>query len=144
MTKSIRQYLMICFSVTYLTWGTLAFFSNVMKVTFSEYAWMYVLYVIGVIAPAISAVTVQVRNEEYTFKQALLRIVKPPRKLTDVMLVVILAFLFQVVPFLIYGGQRTTSLINIFVFIPIYFIIGGLEEVGWRGYWLEHIIAETK
>lgn len=143
MTKNIRQYLIICFLITYISWGILAVYSNIEQISFSEYTWMYILYIIGVIAPAISAVIVQVKNKEHTLKEALLRIIQPSKNISDILLICIAVFSFDILPFLIYGGQQTASFINVFLCIPTFLIIGGLEEVGWRGYWLEHIITNT-
>lgn len=77
MTKTIRNYLIICFSITYASWGILAIYTHLEQISFYKYTWMYILYILGVLAPAISAVIIQVRNKEYTLKDALLRIIHP-------------------------------------------------------------------
>ena len=57
--NAIVRYLIICFCITYLSWGCVAFYSRAQNVNFNTYTWMLILYVLGVISPAISAIFVE-------------------------------------------------------------------------------------
>lgn len=142
--KNITAYLALCFLITYITWGSIAVYSQLYNVNFTEYAWMYVLYIIGVLSPAISATIIQCKLNHYTLKQNISYIFKKPNNKIDWFICLLLSFLFSFLPYILMGGEKLGSIINIFISIPMFFIIGGLEEVGWRGFLLENILSNTK
>ncbi len=57
--NATKRYLIICFGITYLSWGSIALYSRIKNVNFNEHTWMLVLYFIGVISPAISAIFIE-------------------------------------------------------------------------------------
>ena len=53
------QWLMLTMYVPKDLWGSIALYSRIKNVNFNEHTWMLVLYFIGVISPAISAVFIE-------------------------------------------------------------------------------------
>lgn len=140
----VKKYLILCFSITYITWGAIAAYSQIYNVNFNEYSWMYALYIIGVLGPAISVIWIGIKSEKYTLKRILTYICQPPRHKRDWIFCVIISIAFSVIPFVIFGGEKLGSFINLLIYLPTFFVIGGLEEIGWRGFWLEQVIKEKK
>lgn len=136
--KIIRKYLIICFGITYISWGLVAYYSRTQQINFNEYTWMLLLYIFGVISPAISAIYIEKKEEGKSWKEIFSNIFKRPRHKSDWLIALGAVTSLQILPFFICGGEKLGSFINLLFLIPIFFIIGGLEEVGWRGFWLEH------
>lgn len=144
MNSSIKRYLLWCFGITYLAWGGLAICSRLLDAPFSNYTWMYIVYVVGVLSPAIAAVIVWVKKEGKGARQVSRQLFRLPKHRSDWLLLLVVVATFQALPYLFFGSHMTTSFLNVFLYIPIFVIIGGLEEVGWRGFWLEHILVDNK
>lgn len=102
--KNITAYLALCFLITYITWGSIAVYSQLYNVNFTEYAWMYVLYIIGVLSPAISATIIQCKLNHYTLKQNISYIFKKPNNKIDWFICLLLSFLFSSLYF--YGWRK--------------------------------------
>ena len=47
--NAIVRYLIICFCITYLSWGCVAFYSRAQNVNFNTYTWMLILEMINAI-----------------------------------------------------------------------------------------------
>lgn len=135
--KLIQKYLLVCFIITYLAWGIVACYSRVKEVNFNKYNWMIILYALGVIAPAVSAIFVQRKIEKKKWKNILSEIIKLPKNKSDWIIVLMMVFITQILPYFIWGGKIAGSFINLIIFIPMFLVIGGLEEIGWRGFWLK-------
>lgn len=144
MNKTVRSYLLLCFALTYFACGGLAVYTRLNNMLFSDYTWMYVVYVIGVISPAIAAIFVWIRKERYTLKQVRQHLFKFPRHRIDWLLMIGVVAAFQLLPYAFFGLRMTGALTNVFLYIPTFIIIGGLEEVGWRGFWLEKLLVNQK
>lgn len=142
--NKITKYLILCFNITYIAWGAIAIYSQLYNVKFTEYIWMYFLYIIGVLSPAISAITIQKRIEKCTIKQSISYIFKKPIHKSDWLLCLLSASLFSILPYIFIGGQKLGSFLNILFSLPMFFFIGGLEEVGWRGFMLENLLSNNK
>ncbi|MFH5778961.1 hypothetical protein [Heyndrickxia oleronia] len=56
--KKIRNYLILTFLLTYVSWGIMIMYTQVNNVPFSSSIFMLILYVIGVVGPAIGAIVV--------------------------------------------------------------------------------------
>ena len=135
--KLIFKYLALCFGITYIAWGIVACYSRINKVNFNEYNWMIFLYTLGVISPAISAIYMQKKIENKKWKEIFYNIIKLPSCKIDWLIVLLIVSITQVLPYFIFGGKIIGSFINLIIYIPMFIIIGGLEEIGWRGFYLE-------
>ncbi|GIN39150.1 hypothetical protein [Heyndrickxia oleronia] len=56
--KKIRNYLILTFLLTYVSWGIMIMYTQVNNVPFGSSSFMLILYVIGVVGPAIGAIVV--------------------------------------------------------------------------------------
>jgi membrane protease YdiL (CAAX protease family) len=132
--KEIRRYLLLTFALTYLFWGSIGVYTQIKNVSFNSSAIMLVLYVAGVISPAISAIAVKKHSlTEEEFKIFIRNILSPVKKLNWYIVAVLMVLFFKIVQFSIFGGEKVASAYMILLQLPIYILIGGLEEVGWRG-----------
>ena len=57
--KEIIKYLIMTFTLTYLLWGSIALYTQINDKPFNTSLVMMVLYVLGVISPAISGIIVK-------------------------------------------------------------------------------------
>lgn len=133
----IKRYLFICFGITYLSWGSVALYSRIKNVNFNEHTWMLVLYFIGVISPAISAIFIEKTNEKKKCKEIIKEIFKLPVHKSDWVIGLVMVCVLQLLPYFVWGGEIMSSFVNLIVLIPMFLIVGGMEEIGWRGFWLK-------
>lgn len=135
--NAIKKYLIICFCITYLSWGSIALYSRIKNINFNENTWMLVLYFIGVISPAISAVFIEKTYEKKTNKEVIKGIFRLPVHKSDWLIGLAAVCVLQLLPYFVWGGEIMSSFANLFFLVPMFLIIGGMEEIGWRGFWLE-------
>lgn len=135
--SATKRYLIICFSITYLSWGSIALYSRIKNVNFNEHTWMLVLYFIGVISPAISAVFIEKIYEKKKYKEVIKGIFRLPVHKGDWIIGLVVVCALQLLPYFVWGGEILSSFANLIFLVPMFLIIGGMEEIGWRGFWLE-------
>lgn len=135
--NAIKRYLIICFDITYLSWGSVALYSRIKNINFNEHTWMLVLYFIGVISPAISAIIIQKTYEKKKYKEIVKEIFKLPVHKSDWIIGLVVVCVLQLLPYFVWGGEIMSSFVNLIFLIPMFLIIGGMEEIGWRGFWLK-------
>ena len=135
--NAIVRYLIICFCITYLSWGCVAFYSRAQNVNFNTYTWMLMLYVLGVISPAISAIFVERTYEKKKYKEIIKGIFRLPSHKSDWVIGLIAVSVLQLLPYFVWSGEIVSSFVNLVILIPMFLIIGGMEEIGWRGFWLK-------
>ncbi|EIT84880.1 CAAX amino terminal protease family protein [Fictibacillus macauensis ZFHKF-1] len=137
----VRKYLVATFSITYLFWGIIAIYTQVNQSPFSSSVMMYVFYVVGVIGPAIGAITVKKTSESKAdFRTFLRSCYKPPRALTPYVYMIVIVLFFSFLPYFIVGGEQGLPIQYILLQIPAFIIIGGFEEIGWRGVLLPELL----
>ncbi|MCM3782033.1 CPBP family intramembrane metalloprotease [Neobacillus mesonae] len=130
----VNRYSLLTFLITYTLWGIVAIYTQWRDVTFGSSIPLILLYVLGVLSPAISALTINKRmvsrEEFYSFCR---NCFTPPKKFTWYVFVLVVTVIFQLLPYVIFGGERTGPLYLIALQFPLYILIGGMEEIGWRG-----------
>lgn len=132
--KEIRRYLLITFTLTYVFWGSIGVYTQVKNVSFNSSALMLIIYIAGVISPAISAIAVKKQSlTKVEFNVFIRNIISPVKRIDWYIAAVLMVLLFKMIPFSISGGAKVASIYMILLQLPLYFIIGGLEEIGWRG-----------
>lgn len=144
MISAIKRYLIICFSITYLSWGSIALYSRIKNVNFNEHTWMLVLYFIGVISPAISVVFIEKIYEKKKYKEIIKGIFRLPVHKRDWIIGLVGVCVLQLLPYFVWGGEILSSFANLIFLVPMFLIIGGMEEIGWRGFWLERELQINK
>jgi membrane protease YdiL (CAAX protease family) len=132
--KEIKNYIISTFILTYISWGIVVIFTQVNKIPFGLSTPMLILYIIGVISPAICAIAVKSKEaSKEEFKYFLKNIIRPSRYLVWYIIIVVFAIIFKLVPFFLFGGIKRLPVYMILLQLPLFILIGGLEEIGWRG-----------
>lgn len=132
--KENRFYLLLTFFLTFLFWGILVFYTQSSSKPFNTSFVMIIFYVLGVVSPAIAGVIVKKRAlSKSAFKAFLKNIVFPSKKWLWYIVLVAVVLCFKMIPFLAFGGEKITFIYMVLLQLPLYVLIGGLEEIGWRG-----------
>ena len=138
--KEIKKYLILTFTSTYVIWGIIVLYTQTNNKSFSSSFAMLILYIAGVISPAICAIAVQkkiMKKEE--FKVFLKNIILPSNKLIWYVMSIMLIVFFKLFPFWVFGGIKKAKIYIILLQLPLFILIGGLEEIGWRGFLLPNL-----
>lgn len=133
MTK-LNKYLIITFLFTYIVWGIIIAYTQISNISYSTSIFMLILYIIGVLAPMFTALILNKKmNSSDEFYQFLKNSFIPPKNYKWFIFIVIITAIFQLLPFSLLGGEKNGPLYLMVLQFPLFIIIGGLEEVGWRG-----------
>lgn len=133
----VKRYLLVTFSITFLFWGTIAVYTQLENVPFSSSIIILILYLLGVIGPAIASIIVRKKHESREdFRKFLKSCYRPPKKIKWYLFVLIIVFVSSLLPYFIVGGEQVAPVLNILFSIPLFILVGGLEEIGWRGFML--------
>lgn len=127
--KQTITYLIITFSITYSAWGFIAMYTQSYQVEFSKVSFLYLFYILGVIAPMIGAIIV---NIKFNLKNFMKSIFLPKIDIFTFLFILVMAFLTRILPYILESKVVSFSFI-IFLQIPLFILFGGLEEIGWRG-----------
>lgn len=135
MFKKICQYLLLTFAITYLFWGLDIVLSCLGLYEHPAYNIGLVFYIIAACAPAIAVFTLwqkeSGRRGLHYFLKTVFGFYNPV--IEPALMVVFLLLRFGI-PFLFSDVRITGSWWQVVLFIPVMFLFGGFEEVGWRGY----------
>ena len=133
--KKICKYLIISFAVTYLFWGIDIILSCLGLYEHPGYNFGIVFYIIAACSPAIAVFIIWQRDSEKKgiryFVKTIIRLSDPVIELS--LLIIFLAIRFGI-PFLFGDVIITGRWWQVVLFIPVMFLFGGFEEIGWRGY----------
>ena len=122
-------YLIITFGITFLTWGSIAIYTQINQVEFSDVPILYLFYILGVIAPMIGAVAVKKKCDLKNFVKS---IFLPKIDVFTLLFILVMAFLTRMLPSIIETEALSFSVL-IIAQIPLFILFGGLEEIGCRG-----------
>ena len=138
--SALKKYLLLTFLITYISWGVIAVFTEVKNTTFGSSIILYILYIIGVVGPAIAGIIVsKVSDSKRDFRNFLKSCYQPPKNLTWYVLIIVMVLILSLLPYFISGGEQIGSAKYILLQIPLFILIGGLEEIGWRGFMLREL-----
>lgn len=139
--KVINPYLLLAFTITYLFWGTIAVYTQMNQIPFGSVKWMVLFYIIGVIGPPIAGL---ITSKKFETKEDFKRFVRgcylPPKQLKWYVFIFVIIGISALLPYVIVGGEQVAPVYYILLNIPLYILIGGLEEVGWRGIMLRELM----
>lgn len=133
--RRVIVYLIIAFVITYIFWGFDIVMSRMGSYVHPDYNIGIVFYVIAACSPAIAAYIMLQKEPD---KSGIRYFVKASfgfsRPAAEILLIVIFLAIRFGIPFLFGDVEVTGSLWQTIVFIPVMFLFGGFEEIGWRGY----------
>ena len=135
MTKKICKYLIIAFAITYTFWGIDAVLSWFGLYEHPANNIGIVFYIIAACSPAIAAYVLLQKEPDkkgmHNFVGFSLRFDRP---VIEILLIVCFLSIRFGVPFLFGDGKIIGRWWQVVLFIPVMFLFGGFEEIGWRGY----------
>lgn len=133
--KKIYSYLIIAFAITYSFWGFDAVLSRMGLYEHPSYNIGIVFYILAACSPAIAAYIVLQREPDKRGLRYFLRsAIRFDQPFVEFLLIVVFLSIRFGVPFLFGDGRITGKWWQVIFFIPVMFLFGGLEEIGWRGY----------
>lgn len=138
--SKLKKYLFSTFSITFLSWGMIAVYTQIKNIPFGSSIALYILYILGVIGPAIAGITVSKRSDsKEDFSMFLKSCYQPPKNLNWYLFIIVIVLVFSLLPYFVVGGEQIVPVQYILLQIPIFILIGGLEEIGWRGFMLREL-----
>lgn len=138
--STIKKYLFLAFSITFLSWGMIAVYTQVKNISFGSSITLYIFYILGVIGPAIAGITVSKNvGSKEDFRMFLKSCYQPPKNITWYIFIIVIVLIFSLLPYFVSGGEQIVSVQYILLQIPLFILIGGLEEIGWRGFMLREL-----
>ncbi|MEK5382708.1 CPBP family intramembrane glutamic endopeptidase [Niallia sp. FSL W8-0635] len=136
----LKKYITITFLFSYFSWGIVIIYTQILNTSFNTSILPIIFYILGVISPAISAVIINKNlDSKEEFKFFIKNSSTPPKKISEYFFIFVVTVLFQLIPFYLIGGEQTGTLLLLLLQFPIYIVIGGLEEIGWRGLMLPEL-----
>lgn len=120
--------------------GMIAVYTQIKNIHFGSSIVLLIIYLLGVIGPAIAGIIVSKKSEtKEDFRKFLKSCYQPPKKVTWYIFIVIIVLVLSLLPYFIVGGEQTVPVLYILLNIPLFILIGGLEEIGWRGLMLREL-----
>ena len=128
--------LFVCYTffITWSFWFLIIFCNKYFNTLWYGESLFWIPYTIGSLGPAISAYLIyQKFKESYSEKSFLKYIFKNPIN-SKIWLVFILFLIWRILMIWIaFGISKPISILAIFINLPFLIVLGGLEELGWRG-----------
>jgi hypothetical protein len=135
MFKKICHYLILTFAITYLFWGFDIVLSGLGLYEHPAYNVGLIFYIIAACAPAIAVFIIwQKETDKKGIRYFLKTVLRFHHLVIEISLLAVFLLIRFGIPFLFGDVRITGSWCQVVVFIPIMFLFGGFEEVGWRGY----------
>ena len=136
----VKKYLFLTFSITYVSWGMIAVYTQLKDIHFGSSIILYSLYIIGVIGPAIAGISAsKVSESKDDYRRFLRSCYQPPKKVAWYIFMIVMVIILSLLPYFVSGGEQIASALSILLQLPLFILIGGLEEIGWRGFMLREL-----
>lgn len=133
--KKIGLFLLYTFSITWLSWITIIIGNSYFNALWYGQPLYWIPMLIGAMGPAISSYIIYRQFNEDFDKKSFVKFIfgkKINRKAWLIFGSYIIWRFFMV--WISFGINDVTSILYIFLNLPLFLIGGGFEELGWRGY----------
>jgi len=132
--KQIKLYLLYTFSITWFCWLTIILANKYFNSLYYGESLFWIPYTIGSLGPAISAYIIYHQFKENFAENTFIKYIYNKKITGKVWLIfgLFLAWrLFMI--WISFGINKPISVLSILVNFPFLIVLGGLEELGWRG-----------
>lgn len=132
MSKVSKDFILCTFSIIMVCWGVYMVF-RYNGISLNDNSALYILYLLGGWSPTIASYVVLKKNKQIeSFKGWVISIFDFKHNALSYLLVIGFSVLFILPQCLIAGYDNSTPFFAIIVMLPMMFLMGGLEETGWR------------
>jgi membrane protease YdiL (CAAX protease family) len=132
--SKIMAYLVLTFVISWVFWGLTIVTNNFWGLKLHESLITTILWLIGGFGPTISIIVLLCKRKEINNFKELLRFIFHSQNLIRTIIVTISMFVIQFLLAFIFLPRNDTPIYMVVIYLPIMVIMGGLEEVGWRGF----------
>ncbi len=132
--NQIWFFLLYTFSITWICWLTIIIGNKYFNTLWYGEPLFWIPYVIGVLGPAISSGIIYRQFNENLGEKSFIRFIfseKIDRRVWLIFGLFSLWRLFMI--WIAFGISRPISILSIIINLPLLILLGGLEELGWRG-----------
>jgi membrane protease YdiL (CAAX protease family) len=132
--KLISRYLLYTFSITWVSWLIIIIGNTYFNTLLYGTPLFWIPYTIGSLGPAISAYLIYRQFKEDFAEQTFIKYIFGKKINREVWLIFGLLLgwrLFMI--WISFGIQKPISILSLLINVPFVIVLGGLEEVGWRG-----------
>ena len=130
----VRLFLLYTFSITWFCWLTIILANRYFNSLFYAEPLFWIPYTIGSLGPAISAYIIYRQFKETFAEKSFIKYIYN-KKITGKVWLIFGSFLvwrlFMI--WISFGINKPISVLSILVNFPFLIVLGGLEELGWRG-----------
>jgi uncharacterized protein len=130
----ISRYLLYTFSITWLSWLIIIIGNTYFNVLLYGTPLFWILYTIGSLGPALSAYLIYRQFEDDFGGKSFMQYIfgkKPTVKIWRIFILFLAWRLFMM--WVSFGIHKPISILSVLINLPFIIVLGGVEELGWRG-----------
>lgn len=130
----ISRYLLYTFSITWLSWFIIIIGNIYFNTLLYGTPLFWIPYTIGSLGPAISAYLIYRQFKQYFIEKSFIRYFfgkKPTAKVWWIFGLFLAWRLFMI--WISFGINKPISILSVLINLPFIIVLGGVEELGWRG-----------
>jgi hypothetical protein len=129
----IKSFLMLTFSITWICWGSVMIANQFGLLKYGT-PFAMILFLIGGNGPPIASyILLKKWGEIIGFKSFLRTYFNFKTSIRNYLMVIILLSIHFIIPILMASTNREVAVYVGLLYLPLNFVGGGLEEIGWRG-----------
>jgi membrane protease YdiL (CAAX protease family) len=130
----IMAYLVLTYVISWVFWGITIVLNNFYGLKISESPIITILWMIGGFGPTISIIVLLLKWKQINNFKELLRFIFHSPNLIKTTIVTLSMFIIQFLLLLLFLPRNDTPIYMVLTYLPVMVILGGLEEIGWRGF----------